>query len=242
MPQLAKLARRAALTALPGEPTTPTTAPWPAFAATQKGQAKARAIACPAVGTPPGGAIPAKCLPVSASVAVVTTVEAPTVVGILRRVLNWRKVVVDLSVAGRLARLVLEAAAHVGARRRTRTRIVHGRRGGFRSGAADPHRLGPDRKPMPTTRQCSARQLPSLSLLSLLPLLPQLRRRPRRRPVRVANGDPRVRVGDRERENERRVVHNRTVLGGVIQSRYGATLLRRRRSSVGNRYPVRMTN
>jgi len=41
-----------------------------------------------------------------------------------------------------------------------------------------------------------------------------------------ANGDPRVRVGDRERENERRVVHNRTVLGGVIQSRYGATLLR----------------
>jgi hypothetical protein len=37
----AKLARRAALTALPSEPTTPTTAPWPAFAATRKGQAKA---------------------------------------------------------------------------------------------------------------------------------------------------------------------------------------------------------
>jgi hypothetical protein len=61
------------------------------------------------------------------------------------------------------------------------------RRGGFRSGAADPHRLGPHGKPVPITRQCSTRQLPSLSLLSLLPLLPQLRRRPRRRPVTVTD-------------------------------------------------------
>ena len=60
-------------------------------------------------------------------------------------------------------------------------------RAGFRSGEADPHRLGPHRKPVPITGQCSARQLPSLSLLSLLPLLPQLRRRPRRRPVRVTD-------------------------------------------------------